>query len=113
MLKHFRGRVQKLVALEGVIGFFQSFHMAGRSHLASHSVSVYVLGLHDKVLVAGEATGASSVRSCLKLPPCATEANASQLQDRLLAKAKPITDSGSASGITYSRSGKKCSQREK
>ena len=47
------------------------------------------------------ATGVASVRSCQKLPLCPTEPMpASSKTDPLLAKAKPISDSGSASGIT-------------
>ena len=45
-----------------------------------------------------------SVRSCWKLPLCPTEpVLASSKTDLLLAKAKPISDSGSSSGITYLR----------
>ena len=49
-----------------------------------------------------------SVRSCWKLPLCLIEPMpAGSKMDLLLAKAKPISDSGSASGITYLRRGKK------
>jgi len=49
-----------------------------------------------------------SLRSCQKLPPCLIEpVPAGSKTDPLLAKAKPISDSGSTSGITYLRRGKK------
>ena len=64
-------------------------------------------------------TGVSSVRSCQKLPLCPTKPMpASSKTDLPLAKAEPISDGGSASGITYLRKGKKllhsssCSRRE-
>jgi len=45
-------------------------------------------------------TGAASVRSCQKLPPCPIEPTpAGSDTDLLLAKAEPVSD-GSASGIT-------------
>jgi len=50
----------------------------------------------------------ASVRSCEKLPPCLIKpVPASSKMDRLLAKAKPIRDGGSTSGITYLRRGRK------
>jgi len=53
------------------------------------------------------------VRTCQKLPPCLTEPMpASSKMDLLLAKAEPISDSGSASGITCLRRGKKNLQWE-
>jgi len=66
----------------------------------------------------------ASVRSCEKLPPCLIEpvscekllpcliepVPASSKTDPLLAKAKPVSDSGSASVITYLRRGKTCSE---
>jgi len=46
----------------------------------------------------------ASVRSCQKLPPCLIELMpAGSKADLLLAKAEPISDSGSASGITCLR----------
>jgi len=56
----------------------------------------------------GGAIGVASVRSCHKLPPCLTEpvADGSKM-DPPLAKSKPISNSGSASVITYLRRGKK------
>jgi len=47
------------------------------------------------------------VRSCKKHPPCLTEpmASASKMYT-LLAKAKPVSDGGSASVITHLRRGK-------
>jgi len=49
----------------------------------------------------------ASVRSCQKLPPCPIEpVPASSEMDLLLAKAEPISDSGSASVITYLRRAK-------
>ena len=75
-----------------------------------------VLGLRGKVLVAGGATGVASVRSCQKLPLCPIEPMpAGSKTDPQLAKAEPISDGGSASGITDLRRGKKlrnCSQGE-
>ena len=51
----------------------------------------------------------ASVRSCEKLPPCLVEpVPAGSKTDLLLAKAKPISDGGSASVITYLRRGKTC-----
>jgi len=48
------------------------------------------------------AVGAASVRSCEKLPPCLTEPMPAGFKtDTPLAKAKPVSDGGSASGITY------------
>jgi len=53
----------------------------------------------------------ASVRSCEKLPPCLIEpVPASSKTDLLLAKAEPLSDSGSASVITYVRRGKTCSE---
>ena len=54
------------------------------------------------------------VRSCWKLPPCPTEPMpAGSKMDPLLAKAEPISDSGSVSGTTYLRRGGKllCNSR--
>jgi len=48
------------------------------------------------------------VRSCEKLPPCLIKpVPAGSKTDPLLAKAKPISDGGSASGITHLRKGRK------
>jgi len=67
-----------------------------------------VVGLRGKVLVAGGAIGEASVRTCEKLPPCLIKpVPASSKMDPPLAKAKPISDGGSASVITYSRHGRK------
>ena len=50
----------------------------------------------------------ASVRRCRKFPPCLIEPMpAGSKTDPLLAKAEPISDGGSASGITYLRRGKK------
>jgi len=50
----------------------------------------------------------ASVRICEKLPPCLIKpVPASAKTDLLLAKAKPISDGGSASVITYLRRGRK------
>jgi len=66
--------------------------------LASYRIA---LGLHGKVLVAGRAAGVASARSCWKLPPCLIEPMpAGSTMDLPLAKAEPISDGGSASGIT-------------
>ena len=49
----------------------------------------------------------ASVRSCQKLPPCPTEPMPiGSKTDPLLTKAEPISDGGSASGITDLRKGK-------
>jgi len=65
---------------------------------------ICVLGLHGKVFIAGGATGVASVRSCWKLSLCPTEpVPASSKLDLLLAKAEPISDSGSTSGVTHLR----------
>jgi len=53
-------------------------------------------------------TRAASVRSCEKLPLCPVELmSAGSKIDPSMAKAKPISDSSSASGIAYIRRGKK------
>jgi len=50
----------------------------------------------------------SSVRRCEKLPPSLIEPMpAGSKKDSLLAKAEPISDGGSTSGITYLGMGKK------
>jgi len=50
----------------------------------------------------------ASVRSCQKLPPCLIKpVPAGSKTDLLLAKAKPISDSGSSSVIKYLRKGRK------
>jgi len=62
------------------------------------------MGLCGKVLVAGWAIGVASVRCCKKLPPYLMKpVLAGSKTDPPLAKAKPISDSGSSSGITYLR----------
>jgi len=54
------------------------------------------------------------VRSCEKLPPCLIKSvPASSKKDLPLAKAKPISDGGSTSGITYLRRGRKINSSEK
>jgi len=54
------------------------------------------------------AIGAASVSSCEKLPPCPIEpVPDGSKTNPLLAKAKPISDGGSASVITYLRRGRK------
>jgi len=57
----------------------------------------------------GGAIGVASVRSYTQLPPCLIKSvPASPKTDLLPAQAKPISDGGSASGITdLSRRGKK------
>jgi len=71
------------------------------------------MGLHGKVLVVGEPIGMASMRSCKKLPHCLiTPVPAGSNMDLLLAKAKPISDSGRTSGLTYLRRGRKnCCER--
>ncbi|KAK4815591.1 hypothetical protein QYF61_004806 [Mycteria americana] len=55
-------------------------------------------------------TGVASVRRCQKLHPCWTEPDpAGSKTDPPLAKAEPISNSGSTSVITYLRMGKNCS----
>jgi len=50
----------------------------------------------------------ASVRSCQKLPPCLIQPVLDGSETDLpLAKAKPISDGGSASGITQLRKGRK------
>jgi len=64
--------------------------------------------LRGKVLVAGGAIEVASVRSCEKLPPCLIKpVPAGSKMDLLLAKARPISDGGSALVITCLRRGKK------
>jgi len=56
----------------------------------------------------GGATVVASVRSCQKLPPCPVDLMpAGSKMDLPLAKAEPISDGGSTSGITQLRRGKK------
>jgi len=56
----------------------------------------------------GGAIGLASVRSCEKLPPCLIKpVPVISKADPPLAKAKPISDSGSISVITYLRRGEK------
>lgn len=66
------------------------------------------LCLHGKVLVVEEgATGVTSVRSCQKFPLCLTEKMPDGSRtDPALAKAEPISDRGSTSGIKYLKSRK-------
>ena len=53
------------------------------------------------------ATGVASVRSCQKLPLCPIKSMpAGSKLDTLLAKAEPMSDSGSASVMAYLRKGK-------
>jgi len=70
------------------------------------------MGLRGKGLVARGATGVAYVRSCEKLPPCLIKPlQAGSKTDLLLPKAKPISDSGSASVITYLRKERKKTQQ--
>jgi len=66
------------------------------------------MGLHGKVLIVGSYRGGF----CEKLPPCLIKpVPASSKMDPLLAKAKPISNGGRASGITWLRRGRKnCSE---
>jgi len=66
------------------------------------------MGLHGKVLVVGGAIGVASVRSCEKLPPCLIKpVPAGSKMDPPPPKAKPISNSGSTSVITYLRKERK------
>jgi len=68
----------------------------------------YCYGLASQGFGSRGATGVASVRSCEKLPPCLIKpVPASSKMDPPLAKAKPISDGGSASGITQLRRGRK------
>jgi len=60
----------------------------------------------------GGAIGVASVRSCEKLPPCLIKpVPAGSKMDLMLAKTKEVSDSGSASVVTYLRRGRKnCSE---
>jgi len=59
-------------------------------------------------LVAGGAAGVASVRSYQKLPPCPIEPMpVGPNMDPPLAKAEPISNGGSTSGITHFRRGGK------
>ena len=69
------------------------------------------MGLRGKVLVAGVRVCVCRGGFCEKMleaaPSCQTEpVPAGSKMDPLLAKAEPISDGGSASGITYLRRGK-------
>ena len=56
----------------------------------------------------GGATGVASVRSCQRISPCPIEPMpAGSKTDPPLAKAEPISNGGSVSGITDLRRGKK------
>jgi len=62
---------------------------------------IVVTGLCGTVLVVGGSIGVAPVRSCEKLPSCLIKpVPAGSKTDSLLAKAKPISNVGSASGIT-------------
>jgi len=66
------------------------------------------MSLRGKVLVLRGAIGVASVRSCKKLPPCLLKpALAGSKTDPSLVKAKPISNGGSTSVITYLRMGRK------
>ena len=66
------------------------------------------MDLCGKVLVVEGAIEVASVRSCWKLAPCLMESMpAGSKTDPVLAKAKPISNGGSASVITYLRRGEK------
>jgi len=55
----------------------------------------------------------SSVRRCKKLPLCPIELMpAGSKRDPPMAKAEPISDGGSTSGITYLEGEENCSRRE-
>ena len=72
--------------------------------------SSFCLGLAWQVFGSGGVTGVAAVRTCSNLPPCPAEPiPAASKTDPLLAKAEPLSDSGSASvTITYLRMGKNC-----
>lgn len=75
----------------------------------------FALGLHDKVLGAGEqiATEAASMSSCNNLSPRTTKpALADFKTDLLLAKAEPIIHGGSVSGIMHLKEGKTAAQQQ-
>ena len=85
----------------------------------AHKSSI-VLGLRGKVLVVGGGYRGGFCGKLLEASLCPIEPMpASSKTDPPLAKAEPISNSGSASGITYLRKGKKlqgsssCSQRER
>ena len=64
--------------------------------------------MRGKAWVRGGYKEVASVRSCEKLPPCLIQPTpAGSKMDPLLAKAKPISDSGSASVITDLSRGRK------
>jgi len=66
------------------------------------------MGFHGKVFVAGLTVEVASVSSCKKLPPCLIQpVPAGSETDPPLPKAEPVSNGGSASGITYFRSGRK------
>jgi len=69
-------------------------------------VSLVVLGLCGKVLVAGGATGVASVRRCQNLPPCPIEPVPAGSKTDPPLQDEPISNSGSASGIRYLSRGK-------
>lgn len=61
-----------------------------------------VWGLHGEFFVAGGAADVASVRRCQKLPLCPIQPMlAGSKTDSPLAKAEPISHSGSTSMITY------------
>lgn len=65
-------------------------------------VFTYCIGFAWQSFGTGGDIGVASVRSCQEFP-VSDRANASSKMDLLLAKAEPISDGGSASGITYLR----------
>jgi len=110
---YFRRKLQIRDVAEKQTPHFEKFqHYCAPTHSRKapevQLVVIVVIGLHGKVLVVGGALGVASLRSCEKLPPYLIEPMpASSKTDPSLAKAKPISNSGSASVITYLRRGKK------
>jgi len=82
-----------------------------KSHFALYYYSLlsfFCTGFAWQGFSSGGATGMASVRSCWKLPVCQIKpVPAGSKTDPSLAKAEPISDSVSASGITELRRGTK------
>jgi len=84
----------------------RKFLEANRSILGLYKDNCYAFAWQG--FGSGGAIGVASVRSCKKLHLCLIKpVPASSKPDALLPKAKPISDGGSASVITYLRKGRK------
>jgi len=104
------------VLVHATLGPMKHFHWE-ISSVGIRSLLLFTEGFNDMAQCYGfawqgfgsrGAIGVASVRSCQKLPPCTMEpVPAGSKTDPPLAKAKPVSDGGSSSVITYLRKGRK------